>query len=56
MGSYLLVLLAGLATAHEYFPEKCPSFTPMQGFDWEQVGMFKIIQIIFHHHLKLYVY
>merc|ERR1712037_174369 len=36
MGSYLLVLLAGLATAHEYFPEKCPSFTPMQGFDWEQ--------------------
>ena len=40
MGSYLLVLLAGLATAHEYFPEKCPSFTPMQGFDWEQVGFF----------------
>merc|ERR1712061_302631 len=34
--SYLLVLLAGVATAHEYFPEKCPSFTPMQGFDWDQ--------------------
>merc|ERR1712032_692384 len=38
MGSacYLLVLLAGLASAHEYFPEKCPAFTPMQGFDWDQ--------------------
>merc|ERR1712007_91508 len=37
MGSYLLVLMvAGLASSHEYFPEKCPSFTPMQGFDWEQ--------------------
>jgi len=39
MGSacYLaLVLLAGVANAHEYFPEKCPAFTPMQGFDWEQ--------------------
>merc|ERR1712179_366183 len=34
--SHLLVLLAGVATAHEYFPEKCPSFTPMQGFDWDQ--------------------
>merc|ERR1712244_37435 len=34
--AYLLVLLAGVATAHEYFPEKCPSFTPMQGFDWDQ--------------------
>merc|ERR1712080_4100 len=32
----LLVLLAGVATAHEYFPEKCPSFTPMQGFDWDK--------------------
>merc|ERR1712192_2195 len=39
MGSacYLgLVLLAGVANAHEYFPEKCPAFTPMQGFDWDQ--------------------
>merc|ERR1712241_1204365 len=34
--SHLLVMVAGLATAHEYFPEKCPSFTPMQGFDWNQ--------------------
>ena len=41
MGSacHLLVLLAGLANAHEYFPEKCPSFTPMQGFDWDQVTL-----------------
>ena len=41
MGSacYLLVLLAGLASAHEYFPEKCPAFTPMQGFDWDQVTL-----------------
>merc|ERR1712130_544221 len=31
--SYLLLLLAN---AHEYFPDKCPSFTPMQGFDWDQ--------------------
>ena len=38
MGSYLLVLMvAGLASAHEYFPEKCPEFEPMQGFDWDQV-------------------
>merc|ERR1712062_578680 len=37
MGSYLLVLMvAGLASAHEYFPEKCPEFEPMQGFDWDQ--------------------
>merc|ERR1712107_173276 len=37
MGCYLLVLLvAGLASAHEYFPEKCPEFQPMQGFDWDQ--------------------
>jgi len=34
--SYLLLLLANLANAHEYFPDKCPSFTPMQGFDWDQ--------------------
>jgi len=34
--SALFVLLAGVATAHEYFPEKCPSFTPMQGFDWDK--------------------
>merc|ERR1712173_543199 len=34
--SHLLVLLAGVATAHEYFPEKCPEFQPMQGFDWDQ--------------------
>ena len=42
MGSacYLLVLLAGLASAHEYFPEKCPAFTPMQGFDWDQVTLY----------------
>ena len=42
MGSacYLLVLLAGLANAHEYFPEKCPAFTPMQGFDWDQVTLY----------------
>ena len=38
MGSYLLVLMvAGLASSHEYFPEKCPEFQPMQGFDWDQV-------------------
>ena len=38
MGSYLLVLMvAGLASSHEYFPEKCPEFEPMQGFDWDQV-------------------
>merc|ERR1712211_143766 len=37
MGCHLLVLLvAGLASAHEYFPEKCPEFQPMQGFDWDQ--------------------
>jgi len=37
MGSYLLVLMvAGLASSHEYFPEKCPEFEPMQGFDWDQ--------------------
>ena len=38
MGSFLLILMvAGLASAHEYFPEKCPEFEPMQGFDWDQV-------------------
>jgi len=37
MGCHLLVLMvAGLASAHEYFPEKCPEFEPMQGFDWDQ--------------------
>merc|ERR1712012_1367590 len=37
MGCYLLVLMvAGLASSHEYFPEKCPEFEPMQGFDWDQ--------------------
>ena len=40
--SYLLLLLATLANAHEYFPEKCPSFTPMQGFDWDQVTLLLI--------------
>merc|ERR1712177_50423 len=36
-GYHLLVLMvAGLASAHEYFPEKCPEFEPMQGFDWDQ--------------------
>merc|ERR1712013_698222 len=37
MGYHLLVLMvAGLASSHEYFPEKCPEFQPMQGFDWDQ--------------------
>merc|ERR1712083_808168 len=37
MGCHLLVLMvAGLASSHEYFPEKCPEFEPMQGFDWDQ--------------------
>ena len=40
MGSFLLVLMvAGLASSHEYFPEKCPEFQPMQGFDWDQVWL-----------------
>jgi len=34
--AFLLGLILGVATAHEYFPEKCPEFTPMQGFDWDQ--------------------
>jgi len=32
---HLLPLLA-LASAHEYFPDSCPAFTPMDGFDWDQ--------------------
>ena len=40
MGCHLLVLMvAGLASSHEYFPEKCPEFQPMQGFDWDQVWL-----------------
>merc|ERR1711936_1555642 len=34
--AFLLGLILGVATAHEYFPEKCSEFTPMQGFDWDQ--------------------
>merc|ERR1711936_725987 len=34
--AFLLGLILGVATAHEYFPEKCPEFTPMQAFDWDQ--------------------
>merc|ERR1712211_171206 len=32
----LVLLLASVATAHEYFPDKCPEFQPMQGFDWDK--------------------
>ena len=40
--AFLLGLILGVATAHEYFPEKCPEFTPMQGFDWDQVMLYNL--------------
>ena len=39
--SPLLALVLGLAaplvTGHELHTGQCPTFTPMQGFDWEKV-------------------
>jgi len=33
----LVVLsLANLVVGHEYFADSCPTFTPMQSFDWDQ--------------------
>ena len=33
----LLGLAAPLATGHELHTGQCPSFAPMQGFDWDKV-------------------
>ena len=40
MQSVLLLVALGplVALGHEYFPGACPKFTPMDGFDWDQVG------------------
>merc|ERR1719232_2502561 len=32
----LLVIAVVAVSGHEYFPGKCPTFTPMSGFDWDK--------------------
>jgi len=31
-----LVILTCAVSGHDYFPGKCPTFSPMPGFDWRQ--------------------
>ena len=35
---FIISCLVYHVSCHEYFPGKCPTFTPMDGFDWDQVG------------------
>lgn len=32
----LLLLSPFLVQGHDYFPSQCPTYTPMDGFDWDQ--------------------
>merc|ERR1711915_1020916 len=33
---FIISCLVYHVSCHEYFPGKCPTFTPMDGFDWDQ--------------------
>ena len=32
-----LLIVVGFVSAHDEYRGKCPTFSPMQGFDWNRV-------------------
>ena len=36
---FVLLSCLGLAFSHDEYRGKCPTFTPMQGFDWNRVSI-----------------
>ena len=38
-----VLLCVVVAFAHDEYRGKCPTFTPMQGFDWNRVSVLNLV-------------